>query len=73
VSLKQLVIHIDREIARFREALELLGDVPARGTRAKATPKPGKRRTLSPEDRKRISEGMKRRWAERRKTPKSAK
>jgi hypothetical protein len=67
VSLKQLVVQIDREIARLQEARDLLAEASAPVTqRGRKAQKPGQR-TLSAASRKRIGEAMKRRWAERKK------
>jgi len=74
MSLKNLVVQIDREIARLQEARDLLAEATApvtrRGkiTRPKTAAKKQGKRTLSPERRKRIGEAMKRRWAERKKS-----
>jgi hypothetical protein len=61
---------IDAEIKSLQEARALLSleGRPARGTRGRRAAAPvekaaGKKRTLSPEARKRIAEAQKRRWA----------
>jgi hypothetical protein len=53
-------------------ALEAIGSEPARGTQAKPGPRPTRRRRrhMSAAGRKRLSEMMKQRWAERRKKAK---
>ena len=68
MSLKELVVEIDREIARLEEARDLLAGHSGPTARRSGT---GRKRTLSAEDRRRISDGMKRRWAERRKLSKA--
>ena len=71
MSVKHLEVHIDREIARLREALELLREQSPRGTSktgAKTAPKKG---TMSLEGRKRISEAMRKRWSQRRRAANS--
>lgn len=80
MALSDVIEHIDKEIARLRQARELLAGSeedspkPARGrprssklanaSEADAVTKP--KRKLSPEGRKAIAEAMKRRWAKRR-------
>jgi hypothetical protein len=84
VQVSEILLEIDKEIARLQQVRGLLaGETPkARRGRKKATvsaPAPAKKaatkRKLSPEGRKRIAEAMKRRWAERKKqqAPKAAK
>ncbi len=69
MSLKQLVVHIEREIARLQEARDLLSGesspVGRGGSKVNGAPA-AKKRTLSPENRQKIADGMKRRWAARR-------
>lgn len=76
MEVQEIVAELNREIARLQEARALLAGGGAgavrRGRPAKksvadaAAPKTRKRR-LTPEGRKRISEALKRRWAARRK------
>jgi hypothetical protein len=81
VEVKQIVIELEKEIARLKEARALLaGGGSGAGKRGRGRP-PGKakgsgragKRRLTPEGRKRISEALKRRWAARRKATKTAK
>lgn len=73
MEVKQIVAELDREITRLTEARALLAGGGTTG-RKRGRP-PGKRNAvrssrkgrLSAEGRKRISEALKRRWAERRK------
>jgi hypothetical protein len=73
VEVKQIVTELDQEIARLKEARALLAgesSSPRRGRPAgssAATKGGAKKRNLSPEGRRRISEALKRRWAARRK------
>ena len=69
MEVSKILVELDKEIARLKEARTLLagGAAPARGTsKKKAVAKPGKR-TMTAEGRRRIAEAMKKRWAERRK------
>jgi hypothetical protein len=72
-----IISAVDAEIARLQKARALLikGHSPDSLTGGKATPKVGpkrpKRRTLSPEARKRIGDAQRKRWAASRK-PKKA-
>lgn len=74
MQVDEILIEIDREIARLQQARDLLAGSTSKGVArrsAPATPKPqtkksGKRK-LSAEGRRRISEALKRRWAERKK------
>jgi hypothetical protein len=84
VEVQQIIAELNREIAQLKEARALLsgGGTGAvkRGRPAKksaasetasvtsGTKSTGRKRRLSPEGRKRISEALKRRWAARRKT-----
>jgi hypothetical protein len=75
VEVKQIVSELEQEIARLKEARALLsGEVSTTRKRgrpagkAKAPHVAARKRRLSPEGRKRISEAMTRRWAARRKT-----
>jgi hypothetical protein len=71
VQVKQIVAELEKEIARLKEARELLAGAGAkrRGRPpGKSTKSTGSRkRHLTPAGRKRISEALKRRWALRRK------
>lgn len=73
VEVKQIVAELEQEIARLKEARALLagGSTGARRGRPKGTSKAkqktGRKRRLTPEGRKRISEALKRRWAAQRK------
>ena len=73
----RILSEIDAEIARLQQARSALTAIAASGTVAarrgrpkgsvnKKAAKPGRKRNLTPEGRKRIAEAMKRRWAERR-------
>jgi len=73
----RILSEIDAEIARLQQARAALTTIAASGTVArkrgrpkgsvnKKSAKPGRKRNLTPEGRKRIAEAMKRRWAERR-------
>jgi hypothetical protein len=80
VEVKGIVEELEKQIARLKEARALLAGsgagVKRRGRPpGKSTAKGGNRkRRLSAEGRKRISEALKRRWAQRRKAAaKSAK
>ncbi len=69
MEVSKIVVELDKEIARLKEARALLAGTPAsnRGTSTKkAAGKPAKR-TMTAEGRRRIAEAMKKRWAERRK------
>jgi hypothetical protein len=74
VEVKQIVAELDHEIVRLREARALLAGASPNGHRrgrpaAKTVSirKKPRKHNLSPEGRKRISDALKRRWAERRK------
>ncbi len=75
VEVKQIVAELDGEIARLKQARALLaGDGGVRRKRGRpagktitVAPKGKRKRRLTPEGRKRISEALKRRWALRRK------
>jgi hypothetical protein len=78
MDVSRILSEIDAEIARLQQARAALSAIGASGTVAprrgrpkgstnkKAAAKPGRKRNLTPEGRKRIAEAMKRRWAERR-------
>ena len=71
MTIDSIIAEIDSEIARLTQARNLLAaagktkSAPATSRRAKpsAAKKGGKRRTLSPEARKRIADAQRRRWA----------
>jgi len=77
VEAKEILAELDQEIHRLQQARTLLagGSVArpkatrkkASGAAATAGKSAPKKRTLTPEGRKRIAEAMKRRWAERKK------
>jgi hypothetical protein len=73
VEVKKIIVELDEQITRLKEARSLLAGVetgPKRRGRppGKSTGKGnGRKRHLSAEGRKRISEALKRRWAARRK------
>jgi hypothetical protein len=80
VEVKQIVVELEKEIARLKEARALLaGQGSVSGKRGPGRPPgkagrgPSKKRRLTPEGRKRISDALKRRWAARRKAVKTAK
>lgn len=67
MNIDHLLSSIDAEIARLQQARALLVGTST-GTRGKritttATKKPGRRRTISAEGRKRIAEAQRKRWA----------
>ena len=78
-----IIAEIDAQITKLQQARALLSGVEAQSiTRRPGRPKGSKNaivspaaakrtvgRKLSPEGRKRIADAMKRRWAERKKTP----
>lgn len=73
VELTKIVAELDDQIARLKEARVLLTDGAPTGKRrgrppGKSTSKAGRKRHLTAEGRKRISEALKRRWALRRKS-----
>lgn len=73
MEVSQILIELDKEIARLQEARTLLaGGVASSQSAAKKTAagKGDRRRgprNLSPEGKRRIGEAMKKRWAERKK------
>ena len=83
LALNEVIAHIDSEIATLQQAKALLmGSTGAAVKGRRGRPKGSKntktaaalpvttgKRKLSPEGRKAIADAMKRRWAERRKTP----
>ena len=77
MQVSEILSEIDNEIARLQEARRLLagessGATSTRGRKpaavaAAAPKKRRRRRKLTPEGRKRLSEALKARWAERKK------
>jgi hypothetical protein len=74
VEVSRIIAEIDSQIQKLQQARELLAGTDRSSTKGPGRPKGSKntatrsnKRRLSPEGRKRISETMKRRWAERRK------
>jgi hypothetical protein len=69
VEVKQIIAELDKDIARLKEARALLAGATSKpGRRGKATAsETPRKRNLTPEGRKRISEALKRRWAAQRK------
>ena len=78
MQVSEILSEIDNEIARLQEARRLLagessgttrtrGRKPAAAAAATAPKKRRRRRKLTPEGRKRLSEALKARWAERKK------
>ena len=73
MELVKIVAELDNQIARLKEARTLLSDggpaVRRRGRPpGRSAGRPGRKRHLTAEGRKRISEALKRRWALRRKS-----
>lgn len=77
MQVSEILSEIDKEIARLQEARRLLagegsGTTKTRGRKpaaaaAAAPKKRRRRRKLTPEGRKKLSEALKARWAERKK------
>jgi hypothetical protein len=72
LNVEAILFELKRERDRIEKAISALEGIASRGTgsRAKhheASARKRKRGQMSPEGRKRISEMMKKRWAERRK------
>jgi hypothetical protein len=76
VQVSEILVEIDKEIARLQQVRALLaGETPKvrRGRKKKvaasaaAPAKKATKRRLSPEGRKSIADAMRRRWAERKK------
>jgi len=78
MQVSEILSEIDNEIARLQEARRLLagegsgttktrGRKPAAAAAAAAPKKRRRRRKLTPEGRKKLSEALKARWAERKK------
>ena len=73
MELTKIVAELEDQITRLKEARALLTEGAATGKRrgrppGKTTHRAGRKRHLSAEGRKRISEALKRRWALRRKS-----
>jgi len=71
VNTHTLVSEIDKQIARLREARDLLAGTVAVKRRGRPAGKPAatrKKRTLSPEARAKMAAAQKRRWAAYRKS-----
>jgi Spy/CpxP family protein refolding chaperone len=74
LELRQIIEELKRERARIDEAisaLEQVGSTAGRGRSARQSG-PKRRRRLTPEGRKRLSDMMKKRWAERKRRAKAA-
>ena len=80
MEVSRIIAEIDAQISKLQQARALLSGISAPATRtgrgrpkgskntaAAAPAAPARKRTLSPEGRKRIADAMKKRWAERRK------
>lgn len=69
MEIQQIVAELDHEIARLKEVRALLaGEKSTSGKRGRAAGAPkAKKRQLTPEARKLISDAQKRRWAAQRK------
>ncbi|MGZ4819504.1 MAG: hypothetical protein ACXVZR_13950 [Terriglobales bacterium] len=75
MELRQIIEELKRERARMDEAinaLEQVGSNTGRRGRAGRQSGPPRRRRLTPEGRKRLSDMMKKRWAERKRRAKAA-
>jgi hypothetical protein len=75
LELRQIIEELKRERARMDEAiyaLEQVGSKTARRGRPARQFGPPRRRRLTPEGRKRLSDMMKKRWAERKRRAKAA-
>lgn len=76
MQVHEIVSELNRQIAQLKEARTLLagGETRSgkRGRPAKKSAVAGRKRRLTPEGRRRISEALKRRWAARRKSQEKA-
>ncbi len=85
MEVSRIIAEIDAQISKLQQARELLAGADSvkrngpgrpRGSKNAASSTPAttvsKKRKLTPEGRKRIADAMKRRWAERKKTPAKA-
>lgn len=72
MQVHQIISELDRQISQLKEARGLLAAEGSASVRRGRPPKksgvtaPRRKRRLTPEGRKRISEALKRRWAARR-------
>jgi hypothetical protein len=70
VEVQQIIAELDQEISLLKQARAVLngdGEGVRKPAPKSAAPRKGRKRHLTPEGRKRISEALRRRWAERRK------
>jgi len=76
VEVPHIIAEIDAQIAKLKQARELLSGTAVKKGKGPGRPKGSKnsapkvaktKRKLSPEGRKRIADAMRRRWAERKK------
>ena len=78
MEVTRILAEIDTQIEKLQKAREALVGIdgaeaprkrgrPRKAAAAPAETRPGSKRQLSPEGRKRIADAMKRRWAERKK------
>lgn len=73
MELKRIIEELKRERARIEEAINALEQVGGSARRGRGTRQFGvRRRRLTPEGRKRLSDMMKKRWAERKRRAKAA-
>ena len=70
MNVDQVVQQLKEQRDRLDAAIQALQGARGRGRPPGSTNKSGKRRSLSPAARKRISQAMKKRWAERKKAKK---
>lgn len=71
MEVQQIIAELDQEISLLKQARAVLNGAGAgvrKPAEKSAAPRRGRKRHLTPEGRKRISEALRRRWAERRKT-----
>jgi predicted kinase len=85
MEVSRIIAEIDAQISKLQQARELLSGTPAKTGKGPGRPKGSKnaksaaktavprKRKISSEGRKSISDSMKRRWAERKKLAASAK
>ena len=73
MAIENILSQIDSEIARLQQARKLLANIGATPTKAgrkavkqTVSVKPGKKRKISAEGRKRIAEAQRKRWAAQR-------
>lgn len=74
MELRLIIEELKRERARIDEAINALQQVGGSGRRRRGARQSGapRRRRLTPEGRKRLSDMMKKRWAERKRRAKAA-